>query len=266
MKKLAKIAKLISLAKPLVVFDLESTGLSVSLDRIIEIAYLKIFPNGVVMKGEILLNPEMSIPAEAVAIHGISDDQVKGQPTFRAKAQEVWEIFNGCCYSGFNIMNFDLPLLRREFLRLGMDFDYSAAKIIDAKVIYHFMEPRTLSAAYKFYCRKEHEAAHSALADVEVAAEVLQNQLKKYSEVRDWDFIYKIHHASDDRFVDNDRKFFWRNGEAHFSFSKHKGRSLKEMAEQEPGFLEWIMAADFSQETKDIVKKALNGELPKKAG
>lgn len=265
MNKPVKIAKLISLDKPLVIFDLESTGLSISLDRIIEIAYLKIFPNGVTKKGDIFLNPEMSIPAEAVEIHGISDDKVKNEPIFKEKAQELWEIFNHCCYSGFNVVNFDLPLLRREFLRAGMDFDYANAKIIDAKTIYHFMEPRTLSAAYKFYCAKEHAAAHSALADVEAAAEILEKQLEKYSETRDWDFIHKIHHASDDRFVDTERKFFWRNGQAHFSFSKYKDRPLKEVVEQDPGFLNWILSADFSEETKDIVEKALRGELPKKA-
>jgi len=124
--------------------------------------------------------------------------------------------------------------------------------------------PRTLSAAYKFYCKKEHEEAHNALADVEAAAEVLGAQLKKYQEIRDWDFIYKIHHTSDDRFVDNDRKFYWRSGEAFLAFSKHKDRSLAEVAEKDPGFLNWILAADFSDETKDIVRKALDGEMPKK--
>ncbi len=263
---LNKISKLIKLDKPLVVFDLESTGLSITMDRIIEIAYLKIMSNGATFKGNILLDPEMSIPQEATAVHGLSDEDVKGQPTFREKAQELWEIFNGCCYGGFNVYGYDLPMLRREFLRAVLDFDYSQAKIIDSKVIYHYMEPRTLSAAYKFYCDQEHTEAHSALADVAVTAKILRSQLERYGEIRDWDFVHKIHHLSDDRYVDNDRKFYWRDGEAYFAFSKHRGRSLKEVVEQDPGFLEWIMAADFSQETKDIVKKALQGELPKKAG
>lgn len=260
-----KIIQLIKLKKPLVIFDLETTGLSVNLDRIIEIAYLKIMPDGAILKGDLLLNPEISIPAEALAIHGISDDRVKDQPIFKARAKELWDIFNDCCYSGFNVLTFDLPMLKCEFLRAGMDFDYSAAKIIDSKIIYHFMEPRTLAAAYKFYCQKEHIEAHNALADVEATAKILTKQLEKYSEIRDWNFIYKIHHASDDRFVDNDRKFYWRGGEAYFSFSKHKDRPLAEIAEKDPGFLNWILSADFSQETKDIVRKALNGELPKKA-
>lgn len=263
MSEIKDIIKLISLDKPLVVFDLETTGLSVNLDRIVAIAYLKIMPDGQVFKGDLLLNPEMVMPAEAVAIHGISDEQVKDQPTFKVKAAELWQIFNDCYYSGFNVMAFDLPLLKREFLRAGFDFDYSQAKIIDAKVIYHFMEPRTLAAAYKFYCKKEHVEAHNALADVLVTAEILASQLKKYSEISDWDFIHKIHHSSDSRFVDNDRKFYWRDSQAYFSFSKYKDRPLHEIAEQDPGFLNWILSADFSQETKEIIRKALNGEMPK---
>lgn len=265
MPKIKNINQLIALDKPLVVFDLETTGLSVNLDRIVEIAYLKISPDGSVLKGDLLLNPEISISAEAAAVHGISDEQVKNQPTFKAKAAELWQIFNDCYYSGFNVMAFDLPLLKREFLRAGLDFDYSKAKIIDAKVIYHFMEPRTLTAAYKFYCKKEHLEAHNALADVEVTAEILASQLKKYSQARDWDFIHKIHHSSDSRFVDNDRKFYWRSGEAYFSFSKYKDRPLAEVAELDPGFLNWILSADFSEETKEIIRKALVGEMPRKA-
>lgn len=261
-----KIPELIKLEKPLVIFDLETTGLSVNLDRIVEIAYLKIWPDGKVLKNDLLLNPEMKIPAEASAIHGIFDEKVEGQPTFKEKAGEFWEIFKDCSYSGFNVMTFDLPMLKREFLRAGKDFDYSSAKIIDAKVIYHIMEPRNLAAAYKFYCQKELLDAHNALADVEATAKILAKQLEKYGETRDWDFIYKIHHASDDRFVDNDRKFYWRSGEAYFAFSKNKDRSLAEVAAEDPGFLKWILGADFSEETKEIVRKALDGEMPKKSG
>ncbi|MDD4901387.1 MAG: 3'-5' exonuclease [Patescibacteria group bacterium] len=261
---LNKITKLIKLDKPLVIFDLETTGLSVVMDRMVEIAYVKIMPDGKILKGDLLINPEMSIPQEAVAVHGISDDKVKNQPTFKAKAEELWEIFKDSYYSGFNVLSYDLPLLKREFLRAGLDFDYAQARVIDAKIIYHFMEPRTLSAAYKFYCQKEHADAHNALADVEVTAEILQSQLKKYEQIRDWDFLYKIHHADSERFVDNERKFYWRGGQAHFAFSKHRDRALGEVVKTDPGFLQWILEADFSEETKEIVRKALDGELPKK--
>ena len=264
MPKTKKINELLHLDKPLVVFDLETTGLSINLDRIVELAYLKIMPDGEISKGDWLINPEMNIPAEVSAIHGITDDKVKDAPTFKDKAEEFFNIFNDCDYSGFNVVTFDLPFLKREFLRVGLDFNYESAKIIDAKVIYYFMEPRTLSAAYQFYCKKEHVDAHNALADVEATAKILAKQLEKYNETRDWDFIYKIHHAADDRFVDRDRKFYWRSGEAYLAFSKHRDRSLAEVAETDPGFLSWILGADFSEETKDIVRKALEGEMPKK--
>jgi DNA polymerase III subunit epsilon len=263
--KKSKINELISLDKPLVIFDLETTGLSMNLDRIVELAYLKIMPDGKVVKGDMLLNPEMSIPKEASEIHGITDEEVKDKPTFKEKAQELFEVFKDSYYGGFNVIGYDLPMLKQEFLRAGLDFDYANARIIDSKTIYHFMEPRTLSAAYKFYLKKEHKDAHGALADVEAAAAVLEKQLERYKETRDWDFIYKIHHASSDRFVDNDRKFYWRGGEAYFAFSKYKDRSLAEIVEKDQGFLEWILGADFSEETKDIIRKALVGELPKKS-
>lgn len=262
---LNKIPKLIKLEKPLVVFDLETTGLSINLDRIVEIAYLKIMPNGVVFKSDILLNPEMNIPEEAIEVHGITNEDVKDKPTFKRVAQDLWGVFCDCSYGGFNILTFDLPILRREFLRVGLDFDFTQAKIIDSKTVYHAMEPRTLSAAYKFYCGKEHTEAHSALADVEVTAEILKQQLKQYKQISDWDFIYKLHHEPNNRYVDNERKFYWRDGQAYFSFSKYRDRALSEIAEKDRGFLEWIISADFSEETKNIIKKALGGEMPKKA-
>lgn len=264
MSKNKKINELIKLDKPLVIFDLETTGLSTSLDRIVEIAYLKIAPDGEISKGDIFLNPEISIPKEASEVHGITNEQVENEPTFKDKARELFEVFSGCDYGGFNIVSFDLPMLKREFMRAGLDFDFADAKIIDSKVIYHHMEPRTLSAAYKFYCKKEHEEAHSALGDVEATTEILGRQLEQYEEIRDWEFVYKIHHIADERFVDAGRKFFWRDGEAYFAFSKYRGQPLREIVESDAGFLEWVLGADFSEETKEIVRKALDGELPKK--
>lgn len=261
---MSKIHELIPLDKPLVVFDLETTGLSLSMDRIIELAYVKIFPDGRVKKADIFINPEMEISEESSAVHGIKNEDVADKPAFKDLAQEIWAVFQDSHYSGFNIVNFDLPILRREFLRAGLDFDYHEAKIIDSKVIYNYMEPRTLSAAFKFYCGKEHYDAHSALADVEATAEVLEKQMKKYKEVRDWEFVNKIHKAKEERYVDNDRKFYWRNGEAYFSFSKHRDVSLAKVAQADPGFLNWILQADFSEEMKNIVRNALNGKFPSK--
>lgn len=259
-----KINKLIKLEKPLVVFDIESTGLILSVDKIVEIAYIKYLPNGRTIKDDIFLNPEMNISLESSAIHGITNEDVASMPTFRDKAKELWDVFQDSHYGGFNIIQFDLPMLKREFLRVGMNFEFKTDDIIDSKTIFHYMEPRTLSAAYRFYCNKEHDDAHSAIADVEVTTEILINQLEKYQEIHDWNFLNKIHHSSDDRFVDNDRKFYWRDSEAYFSFSKHKDTPLSEVAKIDPGFLQWIMTADFSDETKNIVQKALGGEFPKK--
>ncbi|MDA3840544.1 MAG: 3'-5' exonuclease [Patescibacteria group bacterium] len=255
----------LKLDKPIIIFDLETTGLIMTMDRIIEIAYIKIFPNGKVVKEDIYLNPEMKISEESMAVHGITDEQVADKPTFKDKAQEFWDIFANSYYGGFNVIGFDLPLLKREFVRVGMDFEYTNDDIVDSKTIFHEMEKRTLSAAYNFYCGKEHVDAHNALADVEVSAEVLIGQIEQYKDILDWEFINKIHNNSNsDRFVDNDRKFYWRDGEAYFSFSKFKDTPLKKVAETETGFLNWIIGADFSEETKDIVKKALSGEFPKK--
>ena len=259
-----KIMKLLGLDRPLVIFDLETTGLSINMDRIIELAYLKIMPNGRIMKDDIFLNPEAKISDESAAIHGITGEQLADKPFFREKAGELWEIFSGSYYGGFNAFGFDLPMLKREFLRAGRDFSYSGDDVIDSKQIFHYMEPRTLSAAYKFYCGKEHVDAHSALADVEATAAVLTRQLEKYEEVRDLEFIRKMSRADSERWVDNDRKFYWRDGEAYFAFSKFKDMPLSRVAETDRGFLQWILTADFSEETKNIVSKALEGEFPKK--
>lgn len=259
-----KINSLLKLDKPLVIFDLETTGLILTMDKIIEIAYIKIFPNGRVMKDDIFINPEMEISKESTEIHGITNDDVAQMPPFRGKAKELFDVFAGSYYGGFNVINFDLPMLKREFIRVGMDFEFTPNDIVDSKMIYHYMEPRTLSAAYKYYCGKEHVDAHSAIADVEVTAEILVNQLEKYQEAQDWEFLHRIHQTSDDRYVDNERKFYWRNGEAYFSFSKYKDTPLAEVAKTDIGFLQWIMTADFSDETKNIVEKALGGEFPKK--
>jgi DNA polymerase III subunit epsilon len=258
------IVKMLNLDRPIVIFDVEATGLSIGYDRIVEIAYIKINPKGRTTKNVMLINPEIGIPLEATEIHSISDETVKDSPTFREKSQELWETFNDCFYGGFNVLYYDLPILKREFIRVGMDFNYSVTDVIDSKVIYHYMEPRTLSAAYKYYCGKELIDAHSALADVEATGEVLMKQLNRYEELKDINVINKIHRLPDDKFVDLERRFYWRNGEAFFAFSKYRDTPLSEVARTNPDFLTWILSADFPEETKIIVKKALEGEFPKK--
>lgn len=256
--------KILKLDRPLIIFDIETTGLILSMDRIIELAYIKIDKENRIAKDNLFFNPEMEISEEAMAVHGITNEQVKDKPLFREKAREIWDIFQNCYYSGFNVIDFDLPLLKREFLRSGLDFDYSKDDIIDAKTIFHYMEPRTLSAAYKFYCGKEHKDAHSALADVEVTAEILYKQIVKYKEARDLNFLKSINRVDSSRWVDNERKFYWRSGQAHFAFSKYKDTPLHKIVETDRDFLEWILRSDFSEETKMIVKNALDGKLPQK--
>ena len=258
------ISKYLKLDRPLIIFDLETTGLILSMDRIIELAFIKIMNDGRIVKDDFCFNPDMEISEESIAIHGITNEKVKDMPLFREKAQAIWELFNNCYYGGFNVADFDLPLLKREFLRAGLDFSHSKDDIIDSKQIYHYMEPRTLSAAYKFYCGKEHKDAHNALADVEATAEILVHQLIRYKEVRDLNFLKSLNQVDSNKWVDNERKFYWRNGQAHFSFSKYKDRPLSEIVKVDTGFLTWILSADFSDETKMIVKNALDGKLPEK--
>lgn len=248
------------LDKPLVVFDLETTGLALSYDRVIELAFVKIMPNGRVLEKDIFFNPEIDIPSEVTAIHGLTNADLADKPLFREQAQEVWDIFNGCYFGGFNVANFDLPMLRREFLRVGYDFNYSKKQIIDSKIIYHAMEPRDLEAAYHYYCQKQLINAHSALADVHATVEILDQQLVQY----DYELIRQISEAPDDRYVDDEKRFYWRGGQAYLNFSKHKDHSLAEVSQTDPGFLQWILGADFSQETKQIVERALKGEFPQK--
>ncbi|MFH1427272.1 MAG: exonuclease domain-containing protein [Patescibacteria group bacterium] len=256
-KKYKKIIDFLKIKKPLVIFILETTGPSIPVDKIFEIAYIKILPNGRVIKDKFILNPEIEISKESMSIHGIDNNSLKGRPTFREMAKEIWDIFISCNYGGYNVLDFNLPLLRREFIRVGMDFEYSEKDVIDSKIIFNYLEPRTLSSAYRYYCKKEHFDIYNAMVDVEIAADTLAYQLESYKSILDWQFINKIHRPYDDNFIDHKRKFYWRNGEAFFTFSKYKDAPLSEVAKTDPAFLKWILSSDFSEETKSIVKKVL---------
>ncbi|MBL7058030.1 3'-5' exonuclease [Patescibacteria group bacterium] len=258
------ISNLLKLDRPLIIFDLETTGLAVSFDRIIELAYIKVWPDGRMQKDDILINPEISIPKESSDVHGIKNEDVEHAPVFKNLAEDLLAVFSGCIYSGFNVIRFDLPMLKNEFARAGVAFEYSKDEILDSSVIFSTKEPRTLAAAYKFYCDKEHGNAHRALADVEVTLEVLVGQLNKYKDMQNWENVKNIHTESDSRFVDSERKFYWRDGVAYFAFSKFKDQPLENIAKLEPGFMNWILNADFTEETKDIIRKAQIGEFPQK--
>ncbi len=264
-KNVNHISEFLKLDKPLVIFDLETTGLNLTLDKIIEIAYVKIYPDGKKEMRVERLNPQMKITKEAAAVHGITDADVRGKPTFADLADEFLDVFRESDLSGFNIVGFDLPMMEKEFEEAGKHFDFSNARILDGKVIFHAMEPRTLSAAYRFYCGKDHADAHSALADVEATAEVIGRQLEKYADLRDWGTLAKLHEPTGgDRFVDPDKRFYWRDGHAYFNFGKYRDEALRDISLSDPGFLEWILGADFSKEVKEIVMGALAGRFPEK--
>lgn len=256
--KYQKIIKYLKSDKPLIVFDIETTGLMLSSDKIVELAYAKIWPDGRVKKDRMLFNPEMKIGREASAVHGIKNSDVAKEPTFQSKAQELWEIFRDCLYVGHNILSFDLPLLRREFIRAGIDFEYHIEQIIDTRVIFQRMVKRSLSATYEYYCRKRLAQEHTATSDHEAAAEILLRQLEKYKEARDREFLKEIHqNFGKEQTADMTRKFYWRDGEAYFSFSKYKDEKLAKVAREDPGFLRWMLKGDFVDDIKTIVRKAL---------
>ena len=260
------IAKQLNLDKPLIIFDIETTGPAISIDRIIDLAYMKIMPNGRIIKGHYQFNPEIEISKESIEIHGIMDDDLIAKPTFKKKSDELWDLCNNCYYGGYNIVNFDLPVLRREFLRAGMDFNYTTGSVIDSRLILEYMEPRTLSYAYKFYCNKNHQDNEDFLSDVEASAEILTKQLKKYDIIKDIKFINNMHREQDDDKVYSNKtiRFFWRKGIAYFAFSKYRNRALPEIAKIDLDFMNWILESDFADDLKHIVSKTISNLNTKK--
>lgn len=252
----------LNLRTPLCFFDLETTGTNIIQDRIIEIAVIKMMPNGETLRKSNVLNPTVPIPAESSAIHGLRDEDVKDKPIFKDVAKEYAKFFEGADLAGFNIMKFDVPVLVEEFLRAGIEFDYTRKKIIDSQKIYHLMEKRTLSAAYRFYCNKEIENSHTAEADTEASMEVLIAQVERYEnqevtdglnrrlgEIKnDMDVLNKI---TATQLVDlSGRMVLNSKGEEIFNFGKHKNRLVTDVFKQEPAYYDWIMNGEFSLDTK----------------
>ncbi len=243
----------LNLKKPICFFDLETTGVNISKDRIVEISILKIFPNGTQESKTWLVNPEMPIPPETTAVHGIDDAKVANEPTFKQLANKVSEMIKGCDLGGFNSNRFDIPLLAEELLRVGLDFDMKNRVAIDVQTIYHKMEKRTLSAAYKFYCDKNLDNAHSAEADTLATYEVLKAQLDKYPELEN-DSKFLAEFSSRKQFADFAGFITYdENGREIFSFGKHKGKSVEQVMEEEPGYFGWIQNADFPLYTKKVL-------------
>lgn len=243
----------LKLEKPLLFFDLETTGTNILQDRIVELSYVKVFPEGQIEEKSRRLNPEMHIPAEASKVHGITDEMIKDEPTFRQISKNLLEIFEGCDIAGYNSNKFDVPLLMEEFARAGLKFEIRGRRFIDVQTIFHKMEQRTLVAAYKFYCGKDLVEAHSALADTRATYEVLKGQLDRYPDlINDVDKLAEFSKSGRNvdlagRIVLND------NDEAVFNFGKHKGKSVKELFRKEPSFYAWMMQGDFPINTKDVI-------------
>ena len=246
----------LKLQKPIVFFDLETTGVNAIHDRIVEISYIKVFPDGNEESKTLRINPERHIPEQSSAIHGIYDEDVKDCPTFKQVARDIAAIFVNSDIAGFNSNYFDVPMLVEEMLRAGIDFDITKCRLIDVQNIYHKLEQRTLSAAYKFYCGKNLEDAHSAQADTRATYEVLKAQLDKYHDKlnNDVQFLSSFSKMNDNvdfagRIIYNDKHI------PVFNFGKYKGQSVEDVLARDPGYYGWMMQGDFPQNTKQVLTK-----------
>lgn len=241
----------LKLNRPIVFFDLETTGTNITHDRIVEISLIKVMPDGTEIEKTRRINPEMPIPAEATAIHHITDEDVAGEPTFRQVASSLAQLLKGCDIAGFNSNRFDIPLLDQEFQRAGVAFDISNARFIDVQTIYHKKEPRTLVAAYRYYCDKDLEAAHSANADTRATLEVLKAQLDKYEDLPDTVEALS-EYACANRNVDLAGRLIYDDKHREvINFGKYKGKLAEEVLSKDLGYYGWIMNGDFPQNTKN---------------
>jgi DNA polymerase-3 subunit epsilon len=256
----------LKLAKPLCFFDLETTGTNIASDRIVEISILKILPNGNKESKTWLVNPEIPIPDEAMAIHGITNEKVAAAPSFREIAKEIFQMIKDSDLAGFNSDRFDIPLLAEEMLRADVDFDMKNMVSVDVQTIFHKMEKRTLEAAYKFYCDKELEQAHSAKADTVATYEVLLSQLERYPELEN--NVRKLSEFSKRNEFADFAGFIAINemGEEIFTFGKHKGSKVLDVLENEPGYFGWILNADFPLYTKKVLTQIKLSRLNNKLG
>jgi DNA polymerase III subunit epsilon len=243
----------LNLKNPIAFIDLETTGVDVAKDRIVEISILKVYPNQKQEITTLKINPEMPIPPATTAIHGISDADVKDAPTFAQEAKNIAGIIEGCDLAGYNSNKFDFPLLAEEFLRVGTDIDLKRHKFIDVQVIFHKKERRTLEAAYEFYCGQKLENAHSAEADIKATYEVLKGQLDKYEDLEN-DTEYLAKFSAHKKQVDfAGRLVYNNNGEEVFNFGKNKGKTVESVLEKQPGYYDWIMKSDFPLYTKKVL-------------
>ncbi|MBQ7042813.1 MAG: 3'-5' exonuclease [Muribaculaceae bacterium] len=242
----------LNLKKPIIFFDLETTGTNITQDRIVEISMIKIMPNGEEIERTLRINPEIPIPAEATAVHGITDADVANCRTFKMIAKDLAQSFTGCDIAGFNSNRFDIPMLDQEFQRAGVKYDFTKPNFIDVQTIFHKKEQRTLVAAYKFYCGKDLTDAHSASADTRATYEVLKAQLDRYEDLPN-DIVALSEFSSQNRNVDlAGRVIYNENKQEVINFGKYKGKLVIDVLKQDPGYYSWIIQGDFPQNTKDV--------------
>jgi DNA polymerase-3 subunit epsilon len=255
----------LNLNKPICFFDLETTGVNITKDRIVEISILKVNPDGSEEKKTWLVNPEMPIPEVVIAVHGITNEKVSNEPSFKQLAKEINSWIKDSDLGGFNSNRFDIPLLAEEMLRAGIDFDMKNRQSVDVQTIFHKMEQRTLSAAFKFYCDKNLDDAHSAEADTMATYEVLKAQLDRYNDLEN-DTAFLADFSSRKKLADFAGFIAYdKDGDECFSFGKHKGKKVVEILEKEPGYFGWLLSADFPLYTKKVLTaiklRAFNNKL-----
>lgn len=242
----------LKLQRPIIFFDLETTGTNITRDRIVEISIIKVLPSGEEVERTRRINPEMPIPAEATAVHHITDADVADEPTFKQIAKSLAEMFTDCDIAGFNSNRFDIPLLLEEFHRAGIVLDMSKTRLVDVQTIYHKMEPRNLTAAYRYYCGKNLEDAHSASADTRATLEVLKAQLDRYAESLVNDVKALAEFSSHGRNVDFAGRLVYNDANKEvINFGKYKGQIAEEVLRRDPGYYNWVQQGDFQQNTKD---------------
>jgi DNA polymerase-3 subunit epsilon len=250
----------LNLSKPLCVFDLETTGTQITKDRIVQIAIIKVFPDGKQEEYNQLINPEISIPDEIIAIHGITNEKVKTCPTFKDKALEIADFIDDADLAGYNSNKFDIPVLAEEFLRAEHQFDFANRRFVDVQNIFHKMEQRTLAAAFQFYCEKKIENAHDALHDTRATLEVFFAQLDRYTELKnDIHFLSDFSRAGELEIVDMAGRLAKnKKGDVIYNFGKHNGKSVADVMKIEPGYYGWMLDADFPLYTKQCLRKEMH--------
>lgn len=246
----------LTLKRPLLFFDIEATGLDTSRDRIVELSYIKVNPDGSEEAKTLRFNPTIPISAEATAVNGITNEDVAHCPTFADKAAELAQTFSGCDIAGYNSNHFDVPMLVEEFIRAGVDFDATSCNLVDVQGIYHKMEKRTLAAAYRFYCHKDLENAHTAMADTCATLEVLRAQLEHYGDQIPHTVEGLAEFSRFNKNIDLAGRIILDDKDIPvFNFGKHRGRSVEWVVKNEPGFISWMLQADFPQNTKQALTR-----------